>query len=64
MFFENDSISISEEACTIALVPERLRGQQLEFDIKGAKGKVIVEAERRITARHIREIEKAGNDRY
>ena len=60
MFFENDSVSIGEEACTIALVPERLRGQQLEFDIKGPKGKVIVEAERRITARHTRELEKAG----
>ena len=60
MFFENDLIRIGDEACTIALVPERLRGQQLEFDVKGAKGKVIVEAERRITARHIREIEKAG----
>ena len=60
MFFENDSVAIGEDSCNIALVPERLRGQQLEFELKGPKGKVLVEAERRITARHTRELEKAG----
>ena len=60
MFFENDTITIGEESCKIELVPERLRGEQLEFDLKGPKGKVIVEAEKRITARHTRELEKAG----
>ena len=60
MFYENDVVAIGEESCNIALVPERLRGQQLEFDLKGPKGKVLVEAERRITARHTRELEKAG----
>ncbi len=60
MFFENDRISIDQEDCKIDLVPERLRGQQLEFDLKGPKGKVLVEAEKRITARHTREMEKAG----
>ncbi len=38
---------------------ERLRGEMATFDIK-AKSKVIVEEGRRITARHIRELEKAG----
>ena len=60
MFYENDVISLGEESCMIDLVPERLRGQQLEFDLKGPKGKVLVEAEKRITARHTRELEKAG----
>ena len=60
MFFENDLVRLGEENCSMQLVPERLRGQQLEFDLKGPKGKVIVEAERRITARHTRELEKAG----
>jgi len=64
MFFENDAISIGEESCKIELVPERLRGQQLEFDLKGAKGKVLVEAEKRITARHTRELEKAGMSEF
>ncbi len=60
MFFENDTFNLKGKTATLALVPERLRGQQLEFDLKAAKGKVLVEAEKRITARHIKELEKAG----
>ena len=60
MFFENDNITVAADKCTMQLVPERLRGQQLEFDIKDDDGKVIVEAERRIATRHIRELEAAG----
>jgi len=41
------------------LVPARLRGDIATFDIKGKGEKLIVEAGRRITARHIRELEKA-----
>ena len=39
------------------LVPSRLRGETAAFDIKA--GKLVVEQGRRITARHIRELEKA-----
>src|SRR5690606_31601262 len=42
------------------LVPARLRGDIASFDIKGKSGKVVVEQGRRITARHIRELESAG----
>ncbi len=42
------------------LVPARLRGDIASFDIKGKGGKVVVEQGRRITARHIRELENAG----
>ena len=41
------------------LVPQRLRGQQVLFDITNGKGEVMVEAGRRITARHVRELEKS-----
>jgi len=58
-FFETNSIHIDAEGYKLDLVPERLRGETASFDI-AVKGKVIVEAGRRITARHIREIEKAG----
>ncbi len=60
MFFENDSIKLNAEGASVKLVPERLRGQRLEFNLKGPKGKVLVEAEKRITTRHINELEKAG----
>lgn len=39
------------------LVPDRLRGETASFDIE-ANGTVYVEAGRRVTARHIRNLEK------
>ena len=41
----------------MTLVPERLRGETATFDIE-ANGKVYVERGRRITARHIKALEK------
>ena len=59
MFFDTDQISYSKEKWLMSLDPSRMRGQTLAFDFKDKKGKVYVEAGRRITARHIREMEKA-----
>ncbi len=59
MFFETDRFEFSKDGIKLELVAERLRGETLSFDVK-AKSKVIVEAGRRITARHIRDMEKAG----
>ncbi|MEW8664550.1 MAG: DNA-directed RNA polymerase subunit beta, partial [Candidatus Thiodiazotropha sp.] len=59
MFFETDTFSLTKKTLKVDLVPERLRGETVSFDIKVNK-KVLVEAGRRITARHIRELEKAG----
>jgi len=61
-FFERDQITISDKTLTLKLVPERLRGVTLDFDLVDGAGKVLVEAERRITARHIRDIHKAALD--
>jgi DNA-directed RNA polymerase subunit beta len=59
MFFDTDEFKLTAKETRLALVPDRLRGQELSFDIKTPKGDVIVEAGRRITARHIRQMEKA-----
>ncbi|MEN8167011.1 MAG: DNA-directed RNA polymerase subunit beta, partial [Pseudomonadota bacterium] len=59
MFFETNTFSLTKRTLKVALVPERLRGEMVTFDIK-AGDEVIVEAGRRVTARHIRELEKAG----
>ncbi len=59
MFFEMDTFHIGKKEIKFDLIPSRLRGEQLGFDIKTSKGEVIVEADRRITARHIREMEKS-----
>jgi len=60
MFFETDVFHIGEgDDVKLELIPQRLRGDQLEFDVTTPKGNVIVEAGRRVTARHIKEMEKA-----
>ncbi len=59
MFFNNDTFNLGKKEITMNLVPSRLRGEQLAFDITKKRGAMIVEAGRRITARHIREIEEA-----
>ena len=59
MFFDVNEFRVNNATTfTMALIPERLRGDVASFDIKIGK-KVIVEQGRRITARHIRELEKA-----
>jgi DNA-directed RNA polymerase subunit beta len=62
MFFDASSYTLSEESCKLKLVASRLRGDLSSFDVKDDKGKVIVEEGRRITAKHIRELEKLKND--
>ena len=62
MFYENNSFKIKkgkEPSIALELVPARLRGEVLTFPVKDKKGKVIVEAGRRITSRHIRQMETA-----
>jgi DNA-directed RNA polymerase subunit beta len=59
IFFETNNFHITQKEVKLDLVAERLRGEMATFDIK-AKSKVIVEEGRRVTARHIRELDKAG----
>jgi len=64
MFYENNTFKISqkkdqEPEIKLQLVPARLRGEVLTFAVKDKKGKVIVEEGRRITSRHIRQMETA-----
>jgi len=60
IFFDTNGYKINKKGVALTLIPDRLRGETATFDIKNKKGKVIVKNERRITARHIREMEKAG----
>lgn len=59
MFFENSVFHFTKSGYKLELEANRLRGETATFDIKDAKGNVIVEEGRRITARHIRQIEQA-----
>ncbi len=58
-FFETDTFSLNKTGIKLTLVAERLRGETVNFDIV-AKKEVVVEEGRRITVRHIRQLEKAG----
>src|SRR3990167_3096599 len=59
VFYENNLFHLNENSATwLEWVPQRLRGELAMTDIKDKKGKVIVETNRRISTRHIRQIEK------
>ena len=62
LFFEFNTFQLMPEGQGLRfdLVAERLRGEVAAFDIKDREGKVLVEAGRRITARHINRMTKAG----
>jgi DNA-directed RNA polymerase subunit beta len=61
MFFETSQFEVTKDReFLLDLVPSRLRGDIATFDIKDKKGKVLVEEGRRITSRHIRELEKSN----
>ncbi|MBQ4834603.1 DNA-directed RNA polymerase subunit beta [Pseudoalteromonas sp. MMG010] len=60
MFFENTTFEVTDGKVLMELVPSRLRGETAAFDIKDNEGEVLVESGRRITARHIKSIEKKG----
>jgi DNA-directed RNA polymerase subunit beta len=60
MFYETTTFQLNDEnLATMTLVPKRLQGDMAAFDIM-AGDKVLVERGRRITARHIRQLEDAG----
>jgi len=54
-FYEEDIYKIEKDSVKTELIPERLRGETLSVDIK-VKSKVYVEAGKRITARHIKDL--------
>ena len=58
-FFEINTFHLDPEGVQVELVPERLRGETLDFDLADGD-KVIVEAGKRITARHVKQLEASG----
>ena len=57
-FYDEDIFTLEKDTVKLALIPERLRGETLPVDLK-VKSKVYVEAGKRITARHIKELSNA-----
>ncbi len=59
IFFEKNVFHLSKKEIEFEIIPQRLRGETAAFEIRVGK-KVIVEEGRRITARHVKELEEAG----
>ena len=61
IFFDTNDFYLSAKEIRMGLVPDRLRGETAIFDIKLGR-KLIVEEGRRITAKHVRDMEKSRID--
>ena len=61
-FFIFDCFYFSDKNIQFELVPERMRGEVASFDILAKGKKVIVQKDKRITAKHIREMQEAKID--
>jgi len=59
-FHDFDEFHLASGNVSFDLVADRLRGEVARFDITAPDGKLIVSKDKRITARHIRELDKAG----
>ncbi len=59
-FFTNDTFHLANENIRFELMPDRLRGEIARFDIVDKDGKVIVSRDKRITVKHIRQMQEAG----
>lgn len=59
-FFVFDNFTLQSEGAQMEFVPERLRGEVARFDISDKNGKVVIEKDKRINAKHIRDLDSAG----
>ncbi len=60
IFYETNDFQLhAKEGAQLDLIPKRLRGETLNFDIV-VGDKLIVESGKRITARHVKQLEQSG----
>lgn len=59
-FYDTDTFHLEAKGIQFELVPDRLRGEVAKFDILDKDGNVVVAKDKRITVKHIRDMEKAS----
>jgi len=59
-FFDFDQFELQADGAYVDYVPERWKGEVARFDITDKSGTVIVEKDKRINAKHLRDIAAAG----
>ena len=60
-FFVFDNFRLMDSGAQMEFVAERLRGEVARFDITDKNGNVVVEKDKRITARHVRAARAVGH---
>jgi len=64
-FYQFDTFHLSKKnGIQFDLVPERMRNEIARFDIVTKQGKLIVPKDKRITMKHVREMDQAGLHKY
>ena len=63
LFFDFNKFHVKRDGFSLDLVADRLRGEVASFEIKDRKGEVMVEVGQRVTARHVRQMERSGMKR-
>src|SRR5512138_1913497 len=58
-FFVFDNFRLMDSGAQMEFVPERLKGEIARFDLTDKSGNVIVEKDKRITARHVKQLEQS-----
>jgi DNA-directed RNA polymerase subunit beta len=60
-FYDFEKFHVKSKQASIEVVPERLKGEISKRDYKDKKGNMIVAKEKRITAKHVKEIESKAS---
>ena len=59
-FFVNDNFRLMDSGAQMEFVPERMKGEIARFDLTDKSGNVIVAKDKRVTARHTRDLQQSG----
>jgi len=59
-FFKAEHFTLMPDGAQMEVVAERLKGETARFDICDKKGQVIVPKDKKVNAKHVRDIEAAG----
>jgi len=63
LFFETDNFCFENGDLVLSLIPERLRGETSLFNIKDSQGNMLIEEGRRITAKHVLQMQRMNLSR-
>ncbi len=62
-YFKFDDVYFTPKGSQLAFIPERVKGEVARFDITTNDGTVLVPKDKRVTAKHIRDLQQAKVER-